>query len=159
MSKRAWIIVGILVALLLVCGGCTILGAGGLLWATREPEGIALEVEAPETVGVGQEAVVRIRVINQTDRTRRLDSIDIDTTLLENLSITGTEPPAVDILTQDDFHSYSFGDVTIAPQGTLDIQVRFTGQAPGSAQGSIDVCIDGPARCISTPVLFLRVTP
>ncbi len=158
MSKRTlWIIVGVLVLLLVGCGVCFVTGVGGVLLATREPEQVALEVQAPTHGQVGEDIVVNIVIHNQANRSRVLDSIDLDDSLLNGLKVMETRPRTTDIVPGAGFTSYYF-EAPIPPAGSLPVRLVLRAQQPGLYQGDVDVCIDSAVRC-TTYTLNIQIAP
>jgi len=135
--------------LLIGCGAAAaiavLLAAAAGIWvwhAAKDPEGVRVTIEAPDTVAVGEEFVMSVAVENlREDRPFNLTDVDVHDDYLKGFAVLGTEPPAKSNMhvPLDNSMSYSF-DVSIAPKETQRFRFRLRPPAPGVFRGNVDVC-------------------
>ena len=150
-NKNAiWIVIGCAAACLI--GGIVLLIGGGAMvrWIYQEPENINVDINTPIQVSKGDELVIEVRVENTSNDPQELDSIDIDSSYLEGIYKSSTEPDYTDYSLYDTFESYYF-ERDIPANGS--ISVKFYGEAvkTGDFAGEIDVCVNSPSNCTGLP--------
>ncbi len=112
-------------------------------WAMISQTGpvLAVSVLGPAELAVGESATLEVVVANPHDAEVVLDSIDIDRSLLNGLSVERTDPPALfdQSLGPLDQHSWQF-DVVVAPGTQTTVRFSVRAEAPGSWFGRVEGC-------------------
>jgi hypothetical protein len=150
--------------LLFGCGGvalafvAVVVSLVGWLWYLgQDPKGVAISVEGPQTVAVGEEFDLTVVVRNwRVGDSFELSDIDVAEEYLEGFLILGTEPEAKSSMHVpiDNTRSYSF-DTPIPPGQTKRYRFRLRAAAQGLFRGDVDVC-EG-SRFLSTPTQTMVV--
>ena len=156
---RPIIIAAIVVVVLLL--GCVGAGAVGLFIFAGQfgpPDGAVIDVNAPKTLEVGQEAQIVVTIENQLDESRELLDIDIYEPLFGGIEIVSIEPEAA--FTDGNFGIYTASmNTTIGPLDTLVVTLTIRGTQPGYHSGDVDVSIDDLFRFESTFITIDVVEP
>lgn len=126
------------------------LACGGIF---EDKDDFRAEIDAPALVKRGEPFNVTVRVFNDAASPQVLESLDIDDTWLDGITITSTNPPYTDAahVPIDNTYSYTLKQ-TIPPGGSVDVVIQATGVTNGTHAGEIDVCVGGMARFNSYPV-------
>jgi hypothetical protein len=145
-----WIVIGCVAVCLI--GGIVLLITGGALvrWVYQEPENINVEINTPIQVSKGEEFMIEVRVENTGNDPQELDSIDIDSSYLEGIYISSTEPDYTDYSLYDLFESYYF-ERNIPANSSLSVKFYVEAVKTGDFAGEIDVCINSPSNCTGFP--------
>ena len=154
MNKKTliWVGVGCVGLCLVVVVVAVALGGSFMKWVMQEPEDIQVDVTAPDFVSMGEEFVVEIEIMNTASSPQELNGIDVDTSYLDGIMVTGTEPSYVDMFVNDliesmSFHSYYFRR-DIASQETLTVKFFMKAFIVGDFSGTFDICIDTETNCL-----------
>ncbi|MEM7331713.1 MAG: hypothetical protein AAF490_06455 [Chloroflexota bacterium] len=114
------------------------------------PSDVSVLVDAPRAVPLNEPFAIVVTVRNLTAVSQTLDSIDIQNSYLEGVQISQSDPPF-----SDDFEiplvgyqSYTYF-TPIFGNDTLEIELVGEGIAEGEFEGTIDVCINNGADCVS----------
>jgi len=105
-------------------------------------EGLALEIDGPAEVSVGEEFVLTIRVRNERDaKAMAVSDVDIADEYLEAFMVVATEPAAKSSqhIPIDNSRSFSF-DRSVPPGGTQEFQFVLRAVKTGFFRGDVDVC-------------------
>jgi len=145
--RTLWILIGILVVISACCT-CGGLGALGLVFTSRPPEDVDLEVQVPETVTVGDPFLIRVTARNTGDQNHTLHSVIFPETLLQKMAVLEITPAPVE--------SDEFADITtyllqapIAPHEEAQLSITLVPKEPGLHISTLDVCIDSSTRCVT----------
>lgn len=115
------------------------------------PSDIAIEVDAPLEVEVGDLFGVTTTITNHSARrTHRLHSIDIATDYLDGAALIASSPTyteAYDIPFMPQ-RSYEFGGHPIGPGETLEVRFDLKALKAGDFGGDYDICINKAASCL-----------
>jgi hypothetical protein len=117
----------------------------GLVYLGQDPPGVAVTIDGPSSVRVGEEFTLSIVIENQrSDRDFVLADLDLADAYLEGFEVIGTDPPATGPLHVpiDDTLSWSF-DRAIAPGEVERFDFRMRATEAGLHRGTVDVC-EGP---------------
>lgn len=147
MNRRVLIGCGVVllffICMLLVGGGAILIG-----FRPEEPTDVKIDITAPDSVPVGEPFAVEIQITNVYTGVQILDSIDISTGYLENISVAGSTPPAVE--TYDvpfvRFRSYTFGEELSMLESTT-VVFEMIGNEAGLFTGDLDVCMNKGSSC------------
>ncbi len=146
-----WIGVGCLVLVVCLMVGA-ISGVGGLVWLTQAPDDIAVNVNAPVQVDIGDEFLIEVQVINNSTQPSELSSIDISMEYLDGIVISSSTPAFESTDQYESFgivyQTYYFHQA-IAPGGSLTVTFIGEAIAVGDYAGEIDVCVDSDLSCIN----------
>jgi hypothetical protein len=122
-----------------------VVGAATILWirhVSQDPQGVAISVEGPLEVPVGEEFTLTLVVENQRPaKPFGLTDIDFDEQYLEGFFVLGTDPPAMSSqhVPIDNTRSFSFNR-PVPPATTMRFKFRLRPAKPGIFKGDIDVC-------------------
>ena len=130
---------------------CVLLaGIGAILVGFRaeEPTDVAIKLSAPESVPRGEPFAVEIQITNVYTGVQILDSIDISTRYLENITVTSTTPPATAEFDVPfvQFHSYTFEE-ELSMSESMTVVFEMVGGEEGLFTGDVDVCINKASSC------------
>jgi hypothetical protein len=145
-----WIGAGCLISVVCLIVGA-ISGIGWLLWPAKAPENVALHVNIPVQVDVGDEILTEVTVVNNSTQPFELLSINFSGEYLHGMVISSSTPAFESAIQRQPvgvvYQSYSFHQ-SIAPGESLT--VTFTGEAihAGDYAGEIHVCADADFICI-----------
>jgi len=135
----------------LVLSICILLAAIGAIligFRPEEPSDIRMAISAPESVPRGEPFAVEVQITNVYTGEQILDSIDISTGYLENITVTGITPPAVEEFDVPfvKFHSYTFAE-PLSMLESITIVFEMVGEEEGVFNGDLDVCINKAGSC------------
>jgi hypothetical protein len=123
------------------------LGGSFLKWATQAPENIEVEVIVPAEVSLDEGFILLVEITNLADEEQTLDSIDIDLSYLDGLSVDKTEPEYASMMEASSaFSTYDF-QTPIPASRKVEILFYLTANRVGDHSGEISVCINWFANC------------
>jgi hypothetical protein len=136
-------------AVLIGCGGAFFVFVVAIAFSVncyqnfiQDPEGVAISVEGPLTVTLGEEFTLTVVVRNlREEEPFHLSEIDIAESYLDHFLILGTKPRAKSEMhvPLDNTRSFSY-EVPVAPLQEKRFAFQFRSTAPGLFRGDVDVC-------------------
>lgn len=108
----------------------------------KDPEGVAISIEGPRTVSLGEEFTIAVVVRNLREKdTFKVSSIDLGESYLDNFLILGSEPASKsdEHIPVDNTRSFTF-DESIPALQQQRFEFRFRPTATGLFRGDVDVC-------------------
>lgn len=131
-------VTAVVTSLLWVAGGMI---AYGYLIAAEGSGSVllAMEVDAPKEVVLGEEFELVVHVSNPTDGDVEFGSIDIYDGLLDGFEVLGVTPMPTDIDPILDFNSYYYTQ-TLGPGETVEVTFEMKAAVEGFWGGDIDCC-------------------
>lgn len=158
-NTNKWIISGcVLLVVFIAC--CSTAIVGGLIWlGSLSTDGKAqINVTAPTSVEQGQAYAITVEIVNITEQSIMLDSVDISSELLRGFIIQNVEPFYIETyeygLGEERYQTYAF-QTTIPAGGRLTVKFEGEAVALGDFSGEIDVCIDSSFNCKTDIVRML----
>ena len=133
-----------------VAGGLSTVG--GIVWLSELPDDIAVTIDTPAEVEVGERVLIDVRITNKSENATSLSSIDLSTGYLAGIEIPGSTPAFDDT---DVFESYGIEYQTFyfeqeVPAGeSLTVTLEGKALAAGNHAGEIDVCIGSGFKCFN----------
>lgn len=133
-----------------VAGGLSTIG--GIVWLSELPDDIAVTIDTPAEVEVGDQVLIDVKITNKSEEAASLSKIDLSTGFLEGIDIPGSTP-AFD--GTDVFESYGIEYQTFyfeqeIPAGeALTVTLEGKAVAAGNHAGEIDVCIGAGFKCFN----------
>jgi hypothetical protein len=145
-----WIVIGCATVLVCAAAAC-VGGVVGLYWVgSQTAEEVAVRLDVPATMDIGEDVEFRIVVTNITSETVKVNSVDISTNYLSGMVIQFTEPSFTEIYQyswmNETFQTYYF-DVSVPAQETVTIVFHGRAVSGGDFSGSMDVCINTFFNC------------
>lgn len=147
--------------ILLVVGGIGICLCGailavalGLFAITNEPSSVEVSVDAPANVPLNERFEIIITIENITDEEQTLDSIDIEDSYLEGLSVELSEPPfsSTEPIPLVAYQTYTMQH-RIPAGSTVEVRFLMVGEMEGKYGGDIDVCINLATNCLTRTIV------
>lgn len=127
-----------------------LVGIGGILIGFRaeEPTDVVIELTAPESSPSGEPFAVEIEITNVYTGVQVLDSIDISTRYLKNITVNSTTPAATDEFDVPfvQFYSYTFEE-ELSMTESMTVVFEMVGEEEGLFEGDVDVCINKASSC------------
>jgi hypothetical protein len=115
---------------------------GWLIWIVQDVEGVAVSVDVPLDVKVGESFEMLVQVTNQRPaKDLTLSDIDIADEYIESFAVISTDPPSKSVthIPLDNSMSHTF-DLTIPPGETQVFTFHLRAEKPGFYRGDVDVC-------------------
>ena len=125
---------------------------GGGCWDAAEHTSI--DVDAPETVVVGDVFDFTVEVTNHDDEVHVIDSIDIANDFLDGFEIFSVDPEQSGELSLEPFldqYSYTMG-AEVAPDESVVVTFSAGASEIGEYSGSFDVCMDSGGDCLFSSI-------
>lgn len=152
MDRRVVIGIGIGCGAVIVCiVGALILGGSWLGSTIKEPTGVDVEVNVPLQIRKGQGFLILVTIRETSGEDQELDSIDIADEYLDGIAIERTEPSFNESYSVFGFQTYDFMR-EIPANGELVVRFFAVGVQTGDFRGDLDVCVNGPAQCLTYPI-------
>ncbi len=116
----------------------------------NEPTTIVVQIDAPSQTSMNEPFVVIANLTNISSDRQILHSIDVETSYLENIGLSGSTPTykTMRSLPLANFTSYQFEEEIPAGQ-TVAIELNFVGQTIGQFSGLIDICLADGTLCLA----------
>ena len=126
------------------------LGCGGIL---DDPKDIALKVDAPLRVRMGEGFQVVVTVTNSSSEAQTLNSLDIADAYIDGIAITSSVPPYSEASHVPIDNSWSHRYMLeIPPGGQVQVTLNASALKAGDWAGDIDACINNDVSFLSMPV-------
>lgn len=117
------------------------------------PDYVDVVIDIPQEITANEDFDVVYTLTNTDDRSRILDSIDIETGLLEEMQLINISEKTTDRYTSFGFRTFEFRNDLI-PE--VPYEIIFTFRAPeGIYYSTTDICINNAAACISDDISIL----
>jgi BatD DUF11 like domain len=136
-------------ALLLGCGSALLmvviligLIVGWFVHVSKDVEGIAVSIDSPLNVKVGETFTLKVNIKNEREKsTLKVSDIDIGKDYLDGFVVVSTEPTPKSSMTVplDDSLSYTF-NTAIPAQSTKAFSFTLRAERAGIFRGDVDVC-------------------
>ena len=115
----------------------------GFFWhASKDPEAMRVQIDAPMEVKKGDTFEVAVDVINErANKPLKVSSIDIGEDYLKGFFFVSSEPKArgSEHIPVDESRSFKF-DVSVPPNSTNTFKFRLRARETGTFSGDLDVC-------------------
>ena len=141
MSKKQALVIGC--GGVIVVFGIVLIALVAWIWhVAQDPPDVAISVESPTTVSVGQEFTLSVVIENQREeRAFQLTDIDIADEYLKSFLVIGENPHAESSthIPIDNTRSFSFNQA-VPPREVMRFDFTLRPTAPGLYRGDVDVC-------------------
>lgn len=127
----------------LIAGGSVINAFAGNF---QEPENVEMMVYLPQAVNSGEVFFVELQIKNQDENIQILDNVDINSELINAITIAKSDPPFMGSTDFVGFYSYYY-EWEILPGDVLDIRLEAVADHIGNHPVFIDICINTPNSC------------
>ncbi|WP_420641164.1 hypothetical protein [Candidatus Leptofilum sp.] len=147
----------LLLLLLMLCLGGTavILLTARIFWGgvLQEPTSVDVQLDAPAQVVLGEPFEVTLHLTNLITASQTLHSIDIATGYLDNVPLNRSEPAYTELKTLplSRFTMVTF-EQEIPVDGSTTVTLQFVGEAVGTFEGILDVCLQDGTLCLAVPL-------
>ena len=121
------------------------------------PESVAVSVNAPATVKVGETFTLTVTITDLSGAARRVHDIDIAETLLEGLTITGISPTPASTSSMKGYAVYTM-NAPVPASGQTVVTFTLKADAAGTFVGDVDTYVDSDLA-FSTNTVAVNVTP
>lgn len=132
------------------------IGTVGYQMMFRDPPQFEVTLDHPETVTVGDELSIKVRVLNDSSKPLEVGNIDIYQELFEGFEILGYDPKPKAQDSFWDYKSYDFNR-TLKAAETFEFTVRLRAEEEGYWSGDIDVCT--PTQNLVTTHTGITIDP
>lgn len=121
------------------------------------PESVAVSVNAPATVKVGETFALTVTVTDLSGAARRVHDIDFEETLLEGLTITGISPKPAATTSVMGYAVHTM-NAPVPASGQTVITFTLKADAAGTFTGDVDTYVDSDIAFI-TNMVTVSVSP
>jgi hypothetical protein len=150
MPRWLVIVLAVIGALTLTCGGALVVGVFWIVSNSRPPEGITVSVIQPPEIRIGDTFDVVITVTDSLGQARTIRDVDFYDPLLDGVSVVKVDPP---------YSGYdsALGSATFTMEAPIDASATttliftFKAERAGTYSGDLDVGVDKVMRIQTTP--------
>ena len=120
---------------------CVIAVVVFVMHVSKDVEGVALSIDSPLDVAVGETFVMKVVVENQRAETFEVGDIDISDDYLSGFSVISVTPAPKEEqhVPIDNSQSYTFG-VEVPPGETKEFKFELRAETEGVFRGDVDLC-------------------
>lgn len=117
--------------------------------ASKPPEGVTVAINTPPTIKAGQPFDLVITVTNALDQPRQLGDIDLESTMLTDMTIDKVTPAPQATSEMVGYHVHTMKS-TVPAKGQATITFTMTPKKAGTFTGAIDVYVDSEFSYLTT---------